>query len=128
MGHILFIEPDRLLAKNVRAALKRAGHSVDWTVEPQAAINLADARAPDLIFLDLLLANRSGIEFLYELRSYPEWQNIPALVLSSLPEREIDTREDILSLLNIKEVLYKPTTSLDDITSAAERFLQHEAV
>jgi DNA-binding response OmpR family regulator len=76
MANILLIETDRLLAKNLSKYLTKFGHEVSWHVEPQAAMDSADQKCPDVIVLDLLLANsRSGIEFLYEFRSYPEWQH-----------------------------------------------------
>ena len=43
MARILFIEPDRLLGANARKIFKRAGHDVNWQVDPQAAIDSADA-------------------------------------------------------------------------------------
>jgi len=61
MARILFIEPDRLLGANARKIFKRAGHDVNWQVDPQAAIDSADATPPDVIVLDLLLAGRSGV-------------------------------------------------------------------
>ena len=88
MARILFIEPDYLLGANAKNILKRAGHSVDWHVDPQAAMDSADAAHPDIIILDLLLAGRSGIEFLYELRSYPEWAKLPVIIYSNVPAEE----------------------------------------
>lgn len=124
MSRVLLIEPDHLLAKNTCRALKRAGHTVDWSVEPQAAVNLADTHIPDVVIIDMLLAGRSGIEFLYEFRSYPDWQAIPVIVCSSLPEHEVGTHEHSFAQLDIRKFLYKPHTSLTDLVQAVGQILQ----
>jgi DNA-binding response OmpR family regulator len=71
VANILFLESDRILASNLTKVFKRVGHQVSWHVDPQAAVLAADKNQPDLVIMDLLLAGRSGIEFLYEFRSYP---------------------------------------------------------
>jgi CheY-like chemotaxis protein len=123
MAHILLLETDRLLAKNICSALETAGHSVDWQVEPQEAITGADALKPDVIVLDLLLAQRSGIEFLYEFRSYPEWQKLPAIVFTNIPAEELQSCMDGFHQLNVTDVLYKPSTSLSELARRVERAL-----
>jgi len=76
----------------------------------------ADAHAPDVIILDLLLAGRSGVELLYELRSYPDWQSIPVLVYSNI--RLTDLPAGCTQELGIVDFLYKPTTRVKDIAAA----------
>jgi DNA-binding response OmpR family regulator len=91
MANILLIESDKILASNLTQFFKRAGHYVAWHVDPQEAILTADKSQPDVVVLELLLAGRSGIEFLYEFRSYPEWQALPVIIYSNLSEEEVDT-------------------------------------
>ncbi|HVX58700.1 MAG TPA: response regulator [Candidatus Saccharimonadales bacterium] len=117
MAHILLIESDRMLAANIGAALTRAGHNVVHTADAQAAITAADAHAPDIIILDLMLAGRSGIEFLYELRSYSDWCDIPVLVYSNI--HATDLPEGCLEELGVAGVFYKPTTRPNDLVAAA---------
>lgn len=117
MPKILIIETDVLLAKNIKRALVRAGHSVKLSRDPQAAIVSADKNTPDLVILDLFLARRSGIEFLHEFRSYPEWASVPTVVLSSVPEAELEPFVNHLDQLDIKKFLYKPTFSLAQLSA-----------
>lgn len=124
MARILFIESDRLLGNNAKLALKRAGHSVDWQVDLQAAMNSADATRPDIIILDLLLANRSGVEFLYEFRSYPEWANVPVIIYSTVTSEEFSEAGVGFNYLNIAAYHHKPATSLDLLCKSVERILQ----
>ena len=118
MSNILFIESDRLLAKNVEKALRRAGHKVRHVVDPQTAIFAADSKTPDLVILDLMLAGRSGTEFLYEFRSYPDWSQVPIIIFSTLPVGEVTAYQAELSKLNIRNFFYKPDTSLSQLVQA----------
>jgi len=125
MANILLIETDHILAKNLSKYLKGLGHKVSWHVEPQAAINHADKSQPDVIILDLLLSNhRSGIEFLYEFRSYPEWQNLPVVIFSHVAAEDLRGCLDALKQLNVAAYRYKPTTSLSDLAQSIDQALQ----
>jgi len=122
---ILLIETDRFLARNIQRALKRAGHDSDWLIDLQTAINAADTSKPDAVILDLLLAGRSGIEFLYEFRSYPEWNEVPVIVYSNIPDSELRQGSEAFAQLGISHFLYKPATKLDELVSLAERLAFH---
>lgn len=124
MSNILLIESDKLLAANIGSYLKRKGHSVDWQVNPQEALARADSKKPDLVILDLFLAQNSGVEFLYEFRSYPDWFDTPVIILSSLAAEDIKTSVPSLEHLNVAAFHYKPVTSLDALTYAVEQALQ----
>lgn len=119
---ILLIEADRILARNVSSYLNGRGYRVDWQVNPQSAIQSADTNPPDLIILDLLLAGRNGVEFLYEFRSYPDWQEVPVIIFSSVPESEIDSVS--FEHLDIKAFHYKLTAALNDLALSVDRVLQ----
>jgi DNA-binding response OmpR family regulator len=124
MARILLLEADRLLADNVKRYLVNSGHEVQWYAEPQAAIHAADTQTPDLVILDLLLASHSGAEFLYEFRSYPDWQNTPVIIFSSLSSEEIQETAPALSQLNITAYYHKPHTSLAELAQAVGKALQ----
>jgi DNA-binding response OmpR family regulator len=113
MAQILLIEPDRLLTETYYQALVAAGHQVAACAGAQAAITAADQARPDLVILELQLIEHSGIEFLYEFRSYPEWQSIPVLIQTQVPPGEFaDSWQLLRHELGINAYLYKPQTSL----------------
>jgi CheY-like chemotaxis protein len=88
------------------------------------AVTSADINKPDIVVLDLFLAGRSGIEFLYELRSYPDWQQLPVLITGHLPSNEIAEYADALMELRVHKYLPKHTTSLQDLLVEVEQALQ----
>ena len=124
MSQILLIEPDRVLAETYRQALLGGGHRVVCCASAQAGIISADQHRPDLIILELQLVEHSGVEFLYELRSYPDWQDIPVIIHTHVPPGEFAASRQVLrGHLGAKTYLYKPDTSLKQLLAAAEEQL-----
>ena len=116
MARILLIEPDRLLGVTYAQALTAAGHSPKLATTAQQAIHAADASMPDLIILELQLIEHSGIEFLYELRSYRDWQDTPVIIQTQVPPGEFNASRQILQeQFGVKVYLYKPHSSLRDL-------------
>lgn len=119
MSRVLLIEPDNILAKTYARALESAGYKVEVVSNAQAAVNSADKLQPDVVALELQLVGHSGIEFLYEFRSYTEWQKIPVLLLTSVPPQEFEDNWKLLNHeLGVEAYLYKPSTNLDKLVSA----------
>src|SRR3981081_2389864 len=110
---ILLIEPDVILARTYKEALKADGHEVDIQMSAQAAIIQADAVLPDLVIVELQLVSHSGIEFLYEFRSYTDWQHVPIIVLTNVPPAEFaDNWQPLREGLGVRVYHYKPHTTL----------------
>ena len=111
--NILLVEPDKLLADTYTRALQHDGYKVKMAPTAQAAIFAADERRPDLVLLEVQLVSHSGIEFLYEFRSYPEWQDIPVIIVSHVPPGEFADSWGLLkNELGVSAYRYKPRTSL----------------
>jgi DNA-binding response OmpR family regulator len=129
MSQILLLEPDKILAKTYSTALESAGHIVEYCVSAQTAVVFADNIRPDIVVVELQLVDHSGIEFLYEFRSYVDWQHIPVIILTNVPESEFSGSQLLLhDDLNVQVYLYKPLTSLrkliqcvDDLTQVTIR-------
>ncbi len=119
MSKILLIEPDRVLAETYKKSFISAGHIVETAHSAQSAITLADKFKPDVVLLELQLINHSGVEFLYEFRSYEDWRKIPVIILSNIPLAEFDGSHDLLvKELGVDTYFYKPTTSIKRLLSA----------
>lgn len=118
MARILLLETDKYLAQSIEQCLSSAGHSVDWQVDPQEAIISIDVEPIDIVIMDVILAGRSGIEFLYEFRSYPEWGNIPVTLFSSVPLREVGVSVAGFDQLGIKNYFYKATTPIKQLVNS----------
>lgn len=109
---IILIEPDYLLASIYKEHLEKFNYAVRVCGGGQIAFNEIDKLKPDLIILELQLTGHNGYEFLHELRSYTDLQEIPVLIHSVLPEEAVDINPIMKLELGITGYLYKPDTSL----------------
>ncbi|MEI6751260.1 MAG: response regulator [Candidatus Saccharibacteria bacterium] len=117
---ILLIEPDLVLAKIYSNALNAVGYEITFMGQAQSAILALDAQLPDLIILEPQLVGHSGIEFLYELRSYADLQNIPVLMHSFVQLEAFNQSREVLRTLNVVGYLYKPQTSLQQLITLVQ--------
>jgi DNA-binding response OmpR family regulator len=108
---VLLIEPDGMLASLYGEALREHGYTVVVAKTAEQGVAAADAHRPDIVVLELQMARHNGVEFLYEFRSYTEWQDIPIIVLTSLPEHDLSKYALLPKPLEITAVLKKSETS-----------------
>ena len=121
MARILLLEPNVQMGRIYAAGLQAGGHQVAVATTAQDAICEADEQRPDVVILEIQLTKHSGIEFLYEFRSYADWQQVPALVVSQVPPGEFKASRDLLSRrLGVKAYHYKPQTSLRTLLQAVD--------
>lgn len=118
--HILLIEPDTILSQIYTKAFERAGHTVAATTNAQTAIYAADMQTPDVVVLELQLAQHSGAAFLYEFRTYSDWLKTPIIIHTMLPATKLQSFRQCLGELGVETWLYKPRTSLQKLVSVVE--------
>lgn len=125
MAHILYVEPDVVLARVYEEALQASGYSVCAVLSAQAAVSAADDMLPDIVILELQLPRHNGLEFLYEFRSYPDWHQVPVLIHSMVPAGEFMLVQDYSrQFLGICGYLYKPQTSLAELVCKVRDLLR----
>lgn len=116
MASVLLVEPDHSLALAYARALETVGHAVHMSSSAQTALEAADEVNPDIVLLELQLVAHSGVEFLYEFRSYADWQDIPVIILSKVPPAEFNQCIRMMKdHLGITAYCYKPQTDLSRI-------------
>lgn len=120
---VVLLEPDRVLADTYKQALQTAGHSVTMCATAQAAIIAADHQKPDVVVMELQLTGHSGLEFLYEFRSYEDWMDVPVTALTNVPAGEFSDSWALLrDQLGVEQYLYKPMTNLRRLLRAVARY------
>jgi CheY-like chemotaxis protein len=120
MSFILLIEPNIVLARTYQLALESAGHKVRLSRDAQSALQVLDDATPQLIIIEAQLTGHSGFELIYEIRSYPEWQDIPIILHTLVPSSKLDDSKSALGSLGIVKYLYKPQTKLSQLIDAAQ--------
>lgn len=118
---VLIVEPDTVLSGTYAEFLRYHGCRVRTVTSAQAAIMAIDHRMPDIIVLEPLMARHNGIEFLYELRSYREWEDIPVIVLSWRRGYEYGDTAILNTMYGVAACLYKRDTTLPVLADAVNK-------
>jgi len=84
-GTVLVVEDDPPSRELVVRMLQKEGINVRESSNGREAIEVLQSGVkPDLIILDLIMAEMDGFDFLRQVRPHPEWSKIPVVVVSSL--------------------------------------------
>lgn len=77
MPKILLVDDERILTDSLAQVLKKEGYQVDIAHDGRSGWNFATQKAYDLLILDWMLPQQSGIELCRGLRSQPPAENLP---------------------------------------------------
>ncbi len=86
---ILVVDDERDIAELLTYNLKRAGFDVVVASSGRQALAAVEARIPDLIVLDVMLPELSGVEVAGRLRANPRVAHVPIVMLTAKTE-EVD--------------------------------------
>jgi CheY-like chemotaxis protein len=118
LGQVLVIEDSSTVRKLVTRTLNRIGkyHVVEAT-SGHEALALLESTSPDLILLDIILPGMNGYEILEKIRSNPQLQTTPVVILSL---KDLDKKENRHSMAD--GYLPKPFTA-DDLSETVNKFI-----
>jgi CheY-like chemotaxis protein len=89
----------------LRLWLERLGFHVVEALDGEQAIEIARAKRPDLILMDIDMPQRSGISATYKIRKDPELRGIPIVAITAYETAEL--HEDALKAGGL-ECIIKP--------------------
>lgn len=85
-GKILIVDDEPAQQQLLRYNVEKSGFDVLLADNGNDAINIVDEVNPDLIVLDWMIPEASGIDVCHELRSRPETRYLPILMVSARGE------------------------------------------
>jgi signal transduction histidine kinase len=89
--HLLIVDDDIISLELLQGHLLRQGYEVSAACSGMQAMEVINARAPDVILLDVMMPDMDGHEICRRLKSDPVLRSIPILMMSAR-----DMREDIV--------------------------------
>lgn len=107
---ILIVEDDVSTRKLEQMILERAGYATLEAENGTVALQLLNTEHVDVILLDILMAEMSGIEFLKRFKSNPIISNKPVILCTSLSEP--DYVQEAISL-GVSGYILKPIKAID---------------
>jgi CheY-like chemotaxis protein len=85
---ILLVDDDTPTLQVLQMALKKNGYHTNIESDPFVAFQMIEKSKPDLIILDLMMPQMTGFEFLQQIRSNPDYDNIKVVIGSSRSNKE----------------------------------------
>jgi CheY-like chemotaxis protein len=86
---ILVVDDEYGIAEVLEAALADAGHEVMTAANGRQGLERLRERRPDLVLLDMMMPIMDGAAMLKAMREDPARRDIPAVIMSSLPENAV---------------------------------------
>ena len=83
MKKILIIEDDQVLANVYRNKLAVEGYKAEVAADGESGLKIIRTFEPELVLLDLVLPNLSGVEVIKEIRRQAPFAKIPIIVFSN---------------------------------------------
>jgi CheY-like chemotaxis protein len=83
MKKILIVEDELVVRSIYRRKYEMAGYEVETAEEGSAALKMLPTFKPDLVQVDIMMPGIDGVEVIRQIRAWPDFQNVPILVLSS---------------------------------------------
>jgi DNA-binding response OmpR family regulator len=107
---ILIVEDEPDTAEMFAQMLRKNGYRVIKTYGGISGLKQVQHEKPDLLLLDIMMHDISGLEVLCFLRREPQYQDLPVIVISAKT-----TTEDILTGLEAGATIYmtKPVAYLE---------------
>jgi signal transduction histidine kinase/CheY-like chemotaxis protein len=117
-GSVLVVDDEIESRRIARRHLDRLGWEVAEAENGAGALLwLSQNPRPAMILLDLLMPGMNGFAFLEEIAKYPEWRDIPIVILTAMP---LDVAERELLAGRTREVIAK---GADDLAQVLRRIL-----
>ena len=112
VSSVLLIEDDTDAREIMARTLEQANWKVSEAGNGQEALDIMADIQPRLILLDLMMPVMDGFGFLAELRTRPEWQQIPVIVITA-KDLSADDRDRLAG--NVEAVLEKNAYTRDQL-------------
>lgn len=124
--HLIYsLEDDQDIAKIIKVSLEKAGYQVESFPTAASFVEAFESKKPDLILLDLMLPDGSGMDILKKIRSDKENDEIKIIILSA----KRMTMDKVEGLDNgADDYIEKPFDILELISRVNARFRQDHQV
>lgn len=88
MAKVLVVEDEQALSELLNYNLTKEGFDVALAMDGDDALYMVEEDAPDIILLDWMLPNVSGVEICRQLRARTQTRDIPIIMLTARGEEE----------------------------------------
>jgi CheY-like chemotaxis protein len=105
---ILIIDDEKDMRVYLSTLFRKAGYEIASAPNGEEGVATAGTFGPDLITLDILMPKKSGVRAYRELRSSPQTEGIPIIILTGLTRQEDFFGEELGSVRRPDAIVEKP--------------------
>ncbi len=88
MARILLVEDEPNIQRLISYALQTKGHDVSVVQDGSEGLRAARTKIPDLILLDMVMPEMSGMEVLMALKADSLMKSVPVLIVTASAQKE----------------------------------------
>ena len=114
---VLVIEDEPNIIEAISFILSRDGWEVKTHSNGHDAVDVARARRPDLIVLDVMLPGKSGFDILHEIRADAALGQVPVLMLTARGQKK---DREIAERAGASRYMTKPFSNVDFLDAVRE--------
>ncbi len=89
MRSVLVVDDEKPVADAIAAVLRNAGYTTIVAYDGTEALSVIGRESVDVVLTDLVMSGMDGATLLRWLRSTPETKDMPAILMSMLPEERV---------------------------------------
>ena len=117
---ILIAEDDKMVGPMYQTALENAGYNVILLGDGREAWEAIQAKAPNMVLLDIAMPNLSGLEILKRMQEDDALKRIPVVIATNLSREE-----EMFKCLEMgaKDFKIKTEWKINDMLETVEKFI-----
>lgn len=111
MKKVLLVDDDLAILDALQIILSDAGYATKTVREGENVLSAVDDFHPDMLFLDIWMSGKDGLEVAAELKKNDKTKHIPIVMISALSHAEKAARQ-----IGADDYLMKPFTIAEVLT------------
>ena len=117
---VMVVDDDANIRAILRYRFEKEHYVVQLATDGVDALRQVQDRRPDLIILDLMMPEMDGIEFLSHLRSSPQTERIPVVILTALGADAYGDKTRELGAAGVVTKPFSPRRLVQEVRHALE--------
>lgn len=118
---VLWVEDDKLLSNILTKKFDTTGYTLLKASRGEEAFKFLQTETPDIIILDIVLPEMSGLDILQKIKMEEKFRKIPVIMLSNISKQGDFEKA---KLLGANKYIVKAAVSLDQIIREIENLLK----
>ena len=121
MAKILIVEDDPVVLRMYARVFGFEGFEVETASNGKEGVEMTKTNKPDFVLLDIMLPEKSGLQYLDEVKADPNTQNIPVMVITNLAGKD---NEQLVLAKGAIACVYKSETNPKQVVEMVKQEMQ----